>query len=338
VVTQVGHELEGRCQTLDLRLPEDALPVDADPTRLRQVFANLLNNASRYSPPGSAVTLSAERGGAGVLVRVRDQGQGMTRETLERVFEPFWQGSGRERHGGFGIGLTLAHRLVEMHGGRIDARSDGPGLGSELLVDLPLSEQPRAVAPAPARPADADGRRVLVIDDNRDLAFGIRLLLGRQGYAVELAGDGAQGIAAAERKRPDVILLDIGLPDIDGFEVARRLRRLPGLNGVRLIGMSGFGGDDHHRRSQAAGIDRYLTKPVTACPTPCYASPGCTTTAPAYRHWPTRSRASMNGTCRAISARATPAWARRSCTTRTCWTPSRALPSGVTSFRNVTRC
>jgi CheY-like chemotaxis protein len=264
VVNQVGHELAGRRQPLDLSLPQDPLPVHADPTRLRQVFANLLNNASRYSPPGSAVILSAEREGAGVLVRVQDRGQGMTRETLEHVFEPFWQAPDRDGHGGLGIGLTLAHRLVEMHGGRMEARSDGPGLGSELLVYLPLSEQQPTAGPSVARPAEANGRRVLVIDDNHDLAFGIRLLLGRQGYQVELAGDGAAGIAAAERVRPDVILLDIGLPDMDGFEVARCLRRLPALDGVRVIGMSGFGGDDQCRRSEAAGIDRYLTKPVTA--------------------------------------------------------------------------
>lgn len=108
------------------------------------------------------------------------------------------------------------------------------------------------------------GRRVLVIDDNRDLAFGIQFLLGRKGYQVELAGSGAEGIAAAERQRPDVILLDIGLPDINGFEVAQRLRGMPALQGVRLVGMSGFGSDEHHRRSQATGIDRFLTKPVTA--------------------------------------------------------------------------
>ncbi|MFO8002642.1 ATP-binding protein [Thioalkalivibrio sp.] len=264
VVTQLAHKLEGRDQRIALHQPQGELLLQGDPTRLRQIFANLLSNASRYSPPETEVTFSVERAATNVLVCVRDQGRGMTPQTIDRVFEPFWQGADCERHGGLGIGLTLAHRLVEMHGGRLEARSDGPGLGSELRVSLPLDQQPPTTAPAPEKSTEILGRRVLVIDDNRDLAFGIQFLLGRKGYQVELAGSGAEGIAAAERQRPDVILLDIGLPDINGFEVARRLRGMPALQGVRLIGMSGFGSDEHHRRSQATGMDRFLTKPVTA--------------------------------------------------------------------------
>ncbi len=264
VVTQLSHKLEGRQQRIDVHLPKNELMVQGDPTRLRQVFANLLSNASRYSPPDTQVTFTAEREGTGVLVCVRDQGRGMTPQTIDRAFQPFWQAADGSRHGGLGIGLTLAHRLVEMHEGWLEARSEGLGLGSELRVFLPLSEQPRAAPRALEDAPEVHGFRVLVIDDNRDLAFGIQLLLSRKGYQVELTGTGAEGIAAAERQRPDVILLDIGLPDMSGFEVAQRLRDMPSLHDVRLIGMSGFGSDEHHRRSQASGMDHFLTKPVTA--------------------------------------------------------------------------
>lgn len=264
VVMQVSHEFEEYRQRLEVHLPADELLLHGDTTRLRQVFANLLGNASRYSPPDTEVTLTAEREGSGVLVCVRDQGHGMTRETLDRLFEPFWQALEQEDRGGLGIGLTLAHRLVEMHEGRLEAHSAGPGLGSELRVFLPLAEPRPSVATARDGPAGAFGRRVVVIDGDRDFALGIQLLLSHKGYEVELAGSGAEGITLAERQRPDVILLDIGLPDMDGFEVARRLRSLPGLHGVRLIGMSGSGSDEHQRRSRASGIEHCLIKPVSA--------------------------------------------------------------------------
>lgn len=264
VVTQLSHKLKGRRQRIDVHLPKNELMVHGDPTRLRQVFANVLSNASRYSPPDTKIIFSAEREGAGVLVCVRDQGRGMTPQTIDRAFQPFWQAADGQKCGGLGIGLTLAHRLVEMHEGWLEARSEGLGLGSELRVFLPLSEQPREAPRALENASEGHGCRVLVIDDNRDLAFGIKVLLSRKGYQVELTGTAAEGIAAAERQRPDVILLDIGLPDMDGFEVAQRLRDMPTLHDVRLIGMSGFGSDEHHRRSRACGMDHFLTKPVTA--------------------------------------------------------------------------
>ncbi len=263
-VMQVRHEIEDHRQRLDVQLPADEVLMHGDATRLRQVFANLLGNATRYSPADTEITLSAEREGNGVRVCIRDQGYGMTREHLDRVFEPFWQGADSGGHGGLGIGLTLAHRLVEMHEGRLEAYSDGEGLGSELRVFLPLSESPRTAPASRERSADAHGLRVVVIDDNRDFALGIQHLLSRKGYQVELAGNGAEGITAAERQRPDVILLDIGLPDMDGFAVASRLRSLPGLHGVRIIGMSGFGSPEHQRRSRETGLECYLTKPVSA--------------------------------------------------------------------------
>lgn len=157
VVMQMSHEFEECHQRIHLHLPDGELPVQGDATRLRQVFANLLNNASRYAPPESEVTFKAEREGTGVLVRVRDQGHGMTRETLDRIFEPFWQAAESGGRGGLGIGLTLAHRLVEMHEGHLEAHSEGPGLGSELRVFLPLSEPSRTMAAASEGSAGVPG-------------------------------------------------------------------------------------------------------------------------------------------------------------------------------------
>ncbi|MBS0002542.1 MAG: ATP-binding protein, partial [Thioalkalivibrio sp.] len=157
VVKQMSHEFEECRQRLHLHLPGGELPVHGDATRLRQVFANLLNNASRYAPPESEITLKAEREGTGVLVRVRDQGRGMTRETLDRLFEPFWQAAESGGRGGLGIGLSLAHRLVEMHEGHLEAHSEGPGLRSDLRVFLPLSEPSRTTAAASEGSAGVPG-------------------------------------------------------------------------------------------------------------------------------------------------------------------------------------
>jgi two-component system CheB/CheR fusion protein len=262
VVAQVGHHLDGRQQRLDLRLPGGLLPLDADATRLRQVFVNLIHNASRYSPPGSVITLEVERSDDTVDVHVRDPGEGMTAETLERLFDPFYRAKPRG-DSGLGLGLTLAQQLVQMHRGTLEASSEGAGLGSELLVRLPLAQAPAVMSPdRETGPGRREDSLVLVIDDNRELALGLELLLCARGYRVVLAHDGAAGLAAAEHEPPDVVLLDIGLPDMDGFEVARRLRRLPHLDRVRLIAMSGYGGENQSRLSQDAGIDHYLVKPV----------------------------------------------------------------------------
>jgi two-component system, sensor histidine kinase len=259
---QIEHHLDARRQRLDVRLPGVALPLHGDATRLGQVFVNLIHNATRYSPPGSLISLEVDHTDDAVAVRVRDPGEGMAPETLARLFEPFFRAKARG-DGGLGVGLTLAHRLVKMHGGTLEAMSEGPGRGSTFVVRLPLAQQAPEAKAQPTREAGrGDGRQVLVIDDNRELAFGLRLLLRGRGYRVMLAHDGGEGLAAAEREHPDVVLLDIGLPDMDGFEVARRLRRLPGLDGVRLVAMSGYGGEEQHRLSREAGIDQYLIKPV----------------------------------------------------------------------------
>lgn len=270
-VAQVRDRFRDRSQLLEVDLGPSPIPLLADPVRLQQVFANLLVNASRYSPQGAHIVLSArgdERDGL-ARARVRDPGIGMTAETLAHVFDPFYQAAdhGRGSPGGLGVGLALARSLVEQHAGTLTASSAGPGLGSELVVTLPLeTETPEAGwdplgTSLPPRATSAP-RRVLVVDDNQDFATGLKTLLEARGHHVYLAHDGPEGIREAQHHHPDVVVLDIGLPGIDGHEVARRLRRLEGLSGIRLVAVTGYGTVESARRSRLAGIDRHLVKPV----------------------------------------------------------------------------
>lgn len=268
-VAQVRGEIDAQGQHLDLDLPASELPLFADPTRLRQVFANLLTNASRYSPPGTRIGVAAQRLDGLAVVHIRDQGRGMTPETLANVFKPFFQADqrGRGARGGLGVGLTLARSLVEMHAGAISAASPGPGEGSDFEVRLPLHDGLGCASPAAAN-ATGDcaaaplTRRILLIEDNRDFGLGLKMLLEDQGHEVHLAHDGPAGIRAARDHSPDVVVLDIGLPGLDGWEVARRLHHIPGLSNVRLVAVSGFGREDDKRRSRRAGIHTHLVKPV----------------------------------------------------------------------------
>jgi signal transduction histidine kinase/CheY-like chemotaxis protein len=268
-VSQVDERIRTRRQQLELELDGPPAPVLADPMRLRQVFANLLTNANRYSPEGGHIHVRLATDAGLVRVSVRDDGAGLSAEALQRVFEPFYQerreGSPR---GGLGIGLTLASSLVQMHAGQIAARSAGPGCGSEFVVTLPLhaaAEAPPQAAEAtrpPAAASDIEPLRILLIEDNRDFAIGLSQLLEARGHSVSIAGDGFAGLRLAQERLPDVILLDIGLPGLDGYEVARRLRRIVGLSGVRIVAVSGFGRRVDRQRSRRAGIDRHLVKPV----------------------------------------------------------------------------
>jgi CheY-like chemotaxis protein len=263
--------LEKLGQHLTLSLPPGPVPDLADTTRLQQVFANLLNNGSRYSGPGTAIALEASCRDNTAEVRVRDNGIGMAGEDLERIFEPFFQAGANERTGspsraGLGLGLALAHSLVKMHGGTIEARSEGPGRGSEFVIRLPINntvsaEPPRGTARRP-RAKPKSPRRLLLIDDNRQITYSLERLLTRRGYQVEVAHTGEEGIRAAQRNVPDVVVLDIDLPDLDGYEVARHLRELPALSGARLIALSGYGSEHDRQRSREAGIDAHLVKPV----------------------------------------------------------------------------
>jgi PAS domain S-box-containing protein len=262
--------VDERRHRLEVSAPEEGLRVNGDPTRLEQVVVNLLTNAARYTEPGGRIDLSARREGAEAVVTVKDNGKGIPPGQLAKVFELFVQGdrSLARSEGGLGIGLTLVRSLVAMHGGTVTARSDGPGLGSEFTVRLPAVDEPAdRPAPRPAATTDAAEppgkarRRVLVVDDNVDSARGLSRLLGRLGHEVRTCHDGPSAVDAAGESNPDVVLLDIGLPGMDGYEVARRLRETGHLDAL-IIAVTGYGQDDDRRRSKGAGIDHHLIKPV----------------------------------------------------------------------------
>jgi CheY-like chemotaxis protein len=230
------------------------------------VFSNLLNNAAKYTGPGGRIAITAERDSGSVAVSVQDSGIGIPSEMLAHVFEPFTQldRSLERSRGGLGIGLALAKRLVEMHGGAIEAQSSGVGQGSRFIVRLPLSEQQTAPqADAVSVPVPASGRnRVLVADDNYDSATSLSILLNDAGYDVRTAGDGAQALETAAQFRPDIALLDIGMPKLNGYEVARHVRRQPWGRNMLLIALTGWGGADHRQQTAQSGFDHHLTKPV----------------------------------------------------------------------------
>ena len=253
-----GHEL-----TLDLS-PEPVI-VEGDLLRLAQVVGNLLNNAAKYTERGGRITvLTREEDGAAV-VRVRDTGVGIPAEMLARVFDMFTQvdrAQGRVQEG-LGIGLTLVRSLVELHGGSVAARSEGAGKGSEFEIRLPTAAR-TAVAPgasAASRPAGSR-RRILVVDDNRDAATSLATMLGLAGHETRAAWDGLEALAAAADFRPDVVVLDLGMPRLDGYETARRIRQQPWGKGAVLIALSGWGQEEDRRRSLDAGFDHHLVKPV----------------------------------------------------------------------------
>jgi PAS domain S-box-containing protein len=253
-------------QKLKLNLSEVPIFVDADPVRLAQVFANLINNASKYTQPQGNISVSAERLRSDVAVTVKDSGAGIPSEMLPKVFDLFTQvdTSIRGLQGGLGIGLSLVKRLVEMHGGSVEARSDGPDLGSEFVVRLPvtvdmpydLAPQPKLAAPTPAE------CRILIVDDNRDAAHSLAMLLRKFGNETYLAHDGLEAIDAAAQLRPDAVLLDIGLPKMNGYDVCRAIRQQPWGRSMVIIAVTGWGQDEDRRRSDEAGFNAHLVKPV----------------------------------------------------------------------------
>ncbi len=259
--------IEANRHTLTLNLAEPAVRVVADATRLEQVFANLLNNAAKYTERGGQIHVREERQGDTALVRVRDTGFGIPATLLPHVFDLFTQADRTldRAQGGLGIGLTLVKTLVELHGGSVEAHSDGPGKGSEFIVRLPVAATPTTTPTAAALAAAvtpcAAAWRVLVVEDNQDAADSLAMLLRLWGHEVRTAHDGQSGLKAARSYRPDIVLLDIGLPGLDGYAVARRLRSEFGP-AVRLVAMTGYGQDEDRRRASAAGFDTYLTKPA----------------------------------------------------------------------------
>jgi PAS domain S-box-containing protein len=256
--------IDARGHTVVLSLPEAPLCLDADPMRLAQVVANLLNNAAKYTPPGGRIVVSGKADGGEAVVRVRDSGIGIPPETLTRIFDLFAQGDRTlsRSEGGLGIGLTLARMLAELHGGTLTAASDGAGHGSEFVMRVPLGA-PTVIEPGPAtRRGPCSGPwRVVVIEDNEDARDVLRLALELDGHLVETAADGAEGVELALQSSPDVVLVDIGLPTLDGYAVAQRIRAALG-DSVLLVAVTGHGREDDRRRAATAGFDVHLVKPV----------------------------------------------------------------------------
>jgi PAS domain S-box-containing protein len=256
--------IDSQGQALTMNLQSAPMWVDADFTRLAQVFSNLMHNAAKYTPPGGRIHVAAEQTGAAAAVTVTDTGIGIPPPMLPRIFDLFTQlQAHRDRtHGGLGIGLTLAKRLVEMHGGTIEASSEGPGLGSAFVVRLPLAATPEAVgAPGSRAAARVDAKcRVLIAEDNPDAAEMMQVMLAVKGHDVRVAADGVQAVALADAFDPHIVFLDIGMPRMDGYEAARHIRNQLGSH-VILVALTGWGQDEDKRRSREAGFDHHLTKP-----------------------------------------------------------------------------
>ena len=243
----------------------EPIALEGDAARLAQVFGNLLNNSAKYTSPGGTIEVKTERHGKEAVVTVKDNGAGIPPDRLDSIFEMFnqVQGSLERSQGGLGIGLTLVRRLVQMHGGSVQAESAGEGKGAEFVVRLPIHEPLPAASPepAPAREPSA-ARRILVVDDNHDAAESLAMLLNITGNKTSTAHDGADAFEAAARQRPDVVLLDIGLPTLNGYEVCRRIRDEPWGKEMVLIALTGWGQDEDRRKSHEAGFDGHLVKPV----------------------------------------------------------------------------
>lgn len=259
LIRQCGHELT-------VSLPTQPIHLDADAVRLTQVFLNLLINAAKFTKPGGHIWLTAVKEGSDVVASVRDNGIGITGDMLPRIFEMFTQvdRSLERSQGGLGIGLTLVRRLVEMHDGTVEAHSSGPDQGSEFIVRLPLIPSP--LEPPPnndgLRASALGGSRILVVDDNRDSADSLGMLLRLKGNEIRTAYDGIEAVQSAETFRPELVLLDIGLPKLNGYEVARRIRQQPWGRDVILVALTGWGQDEDRRRSKEAGFNFHLVKPV----------------------------------------------------------------------------
>ena len=263
--------LDQRRHELELRVPAAGLPVEADEVRLTQVVSNLLTNAARYTNPGGRIEVRAEREGGEVVLRVRDNGTGIEPTLLPNLFEMFVQGErGPDRsEGGLGLGLSLVRTLTTLHGGTVSAESDGLGRGSTFTVRLPLSTLQSPAVHAPARAAKpplagARVQRILVVDDNRDGAEMISDLLADAGHEVQIANDPSQALSIAAAFRPQVAILDIGLPVMDGYMLAHELRARMGSAPPIMIALTGYGRDQDKRRSEEAGFTLHLVKPVGA--------------------------------------------------------------------------
>jgi signal transduction histidine kinase/ActR/RegA family two-component response regulator len=259
VATAAGH-------TVDVQLPSTPVRINGDGARLVQVFANVLNNAVKFTPPGGHIWFTAEAHSSTALVRIRDTGMGITPDVLPRVFDMFHQAEPvlERSTSGLGIGLTLARRLVEMHEGQISISSPGTGQGTEVDIRLPTTTVPAATAVL-TEPSLGDARRnlrVLIVEDNLDAAEMLELAVSHLGHATRLVHDGAAAITAATQFRPDVIFLDIGLPIMNGYAVARTLRGMPEFNHVHIAAVTGWGQEEDRQKAREAGCDGHFTKPL----------------------------------------------------------------------------
>ncbi|MEO7337810.1 MAG: ATP-binding protein, partial [Caldimonas sp.] len=254
---------------LTVQMPDESLLLDADPTRITQVVSNLLNNSAKYTPPGGRIRLSVHADGMAVVLEVVDNGLGISAEALPSVFDMFNRGSGTtdRTQGGLGIGLSIVRRLVELHGGSVSARSAGPGKGSRFEVRLPLVEAPRPAVgttpePAAATPPTDRPLRILLADDNVDAAESLAAILEINGHVTRVAHDGIAAVETAQAFSPDIAFIDIGMPGRNGYEVARLLKTLPGLESTLLVALTGWGGALDRSRSREAGFHAHLTKPA----------------------------------------------------------------------------
>lgn len=259
--------IDRRKHELSVTLSAEPLWLQGDPTRLEQVLVNLLNNSAKYTDEGGHISVTAQQDGNEVVLRVRDTGIGIAPELLPRIFDLFTQADRTldRSQGGLGIGLSLVKKLVELHGGTVTAHSGGLGQGSEFIVRIPaLFPVSESIAPIKRAQHHAQRSRVLVVDDNMDAADMLAVMLQMFGHDVQAVYSGQTALETAVESQPDFVLLDIGLPDIDGYEVARRLREQPRTKRVTLIAVTGYGQDSDRQRSQEAGFDHHLVKPVEA--------------------------------------------------------------------------
>jgi PAS domain S-box-containing protein len=262
--------IDARRHRLVVSLPPEPVWLHADPTRLPQLLANLLNNAAKYTDEGGQIDVIAERSGSSVIVRIRDTGIGMNAQDLTGVFELFAQAGGSSQHsvqGGLGVGLSLARSLAELHGGTLAAHSEGIGRGSEFVLRLPAASSPSAAAAAKnggvmEMPPGITAQRIVVVDDNVDAAESLSLLLAQDGHEVRVAHRGTDALNIARNFIPQVMILDLGMPEMDGYAVARAARADPALANIRLIALSGYGQPEDRRRTAEAGFDAHLVKPV----------------------------------------------------------------------------
>ena len=263
-----GPLIDAQQHKLTIDIPAREIVLDADVVRLTQVFANLLNNAAKYTPRNGSISIKAEQRGDAVIVRVIDNGIGIPPEMLPQVFDMFMQvdKSLERAQGGLGIGLSLVKRLVEMHGGHVEAHSKGPGMGSEFVVRLPAAKiaaaDERASLGEHDTPDTSLGRRILVVDDNVDAAMSLAVLLGLMGHETRTAHDGLEAMAVADQFKPDVALLDIGMPKLNGYETARRMRQETWGRQMLLVALTGWGQETDRARSNDAGFNSHLVKPV----------------------------------------------------------------------------